>query len=90
MFKWLNKQGVESDRGFILQFTGRFSMEYREGSKTLTLVVEGGISGGRAFISVCDPIRSWDDGPVLSSSERDRIVRNIREALEFQDLGTDI
>src|SRR4051794_12498175 len=46
MFKWLNKQSVESDRGFVVQFTGRFSMEYREGSKTVTLAVEGGFSGG--------------------------------------------
>jgi hypothetical protein len=29
MFTYLNKQGVESDAGFVVQFTGRFTLEYR-------------------------------------------------------------
>lgn len=30
MFTWLNKQGVQSDRGFDVQRTERFVMEYHE------------------------------------------------------------
>ena len=30
MFKWLNKQGVEYDKGFIVQKVGRFTIEYRQ------------------------------------------------------------
>lgn len=31
MFSWMNKQGVRSDQGFEVQFTDRFTAEYREG-----------------------------------------------------------
>jgi hypothetical protein len=30
-FTWLNKQGVESDEGLVLQRVDRFAFEYREG-----------------------------------------------------------
>jgi hypothetical protein len=46
MFTWLNKQGVRSDRGFEVQFTGRFDAEYREGGKVVKLYVESGVNGG--------------------------------------------
>ena len=45
MFTWLNKQGVRSDRGFEVQFTGRFDAEYREGGRIVELYVESGLSG---------------------------------------------
>ena len=40
MFTWLNKQGVQSDSGFIVQFTGRFTAEYREGGKIMTVALK--------------------------------------------------
>ena len=90
MFKWLNPQTVESDRGFILQFTGRFTMVYREGSKTLTMSIEAGYSAGRSLVLVNEPIRGWDRGPVFSPADVERITANIKEALEFQGLGSDL
>ena len=40
MFTWLNKQGVQSDSGFIVQFAGRFTAEYREGGKIMTVALK--------------------------------------------------
>ncbi len=33
MFTWINKQGVKSSKGFIVQSVARFKIEYREGNK---------------------------------------------------------
>ena len=41
-FKWLNSNGVESDRGFADQSIGRFEIEYREGHRKLIVDVETG------------------------------------------------
>ena len=40
MFSWISKQGVRSDEGFEVQFTGRFTAEYREGAKFLVVDIE--------------------------------------------------
>jgi len=90
MFKWINKQTVESDRGFVLQFIGRYRMEYREGHRKLTMHIEDGFSAGRPFVTVNTPIESWDSGPSLSPADVERITANIKEALEFQGLGSDL
>lgn len=87
MFTWLNKQGVKSDRGFIFQFTGRFTAEYREGGKVVTLNVESGLSGGMPCI-ILDPkaFVRWDDGAPIPSDEQERLFQNVKEAMEFQGL----
>jgi hypothetical protein len=87
MFTWLNKQGVRSDRGFIVQFTGRFTAEYREGDKKVTLEIEDGISDGVQCISV-DPsaFARWDGGAEIAQDEQDRLFQNLKEAIEFQSL----
>jgi len=46
MFCWLNKQGVKGDKGFIVQSVGRFTIEYCERSKKISVHVEPGFSGG--------------------------------------------
>jgi hypothetical protein len=87
MFTWINKQGVRSDRGFVVQRTGRFSMEYTEGGKTLKLAVEDGASTSMLI----DPrsMRSWyGERAEIPEVDRLRIVQNIREALEFQGANT--
>jgi len=89
MFTWMNKQGVKSDRGFEVQFTGRFTAEYRESGKIITLQIEDGLSGGRPAVIV-DPnsFGHWDNEPISSipSAERDRLLKNFRDACEFQGL----
>jgi hypothetical protein len=41
MFTPINKQGVKSDQGFEVQVVDRFTIEYREGGKTMSIYVEG-------------------------------------------------
>jgi hypothetical protein len=45
----MNKKGVRSDQGFEVQFTGRFTAEYREGVRYLIVDLEGNGSGQVAF-----------------------------------------
>lgn len=87
MFTWLNKQGVQSDRGFILQRTGRFTAEYREGEKAVTLDVEGGLSGGLPCL-ILDPdaFKRWDDGTPIPKAQQAEMFRNVEAALLFQKL----
>lgn len=87
MFTWINKQGVKSDRGFAVQFTGRFSAEYREGEKVVTLDVESGLSGGHPCI-ILDPnaFARWDDGTPIPPDQQARLFQNVKEAMEFQGL----
>jgi hypothetical protein len=87
MFAWLNKQGVQSERGFVVQRTGRFIMKYNENGKTVTLDIESGMSSGLPCISV-DPgaFECWDGGAPISKDEQDRLFQNLKEAIEFQGL----
>ncbi len=88
MFTWLNKQGVQSDRGFAVQFTGRFSAEYRDRGKVVTLHVEDGLVGGQPCISVApDAFEHWDSETArIPPEEQAQMFQNLREALEFQGL----
>jgi hypothetical protein len=88
MFTWLNKQGVKSDRGFSLQFTGRFTAEYREHGKVVTLDVESGVSGGLQSI-ILDPaaFEHWDgESAKIPYGQQQQLFQNVKEALEFQGL----
>jgi hypothetical protein len=88
MFTWLNKQGVQSDRGFSFQFTGRFTAEYREHGKVVTLDVESGLSGGLQSI-IIDPsaFEHWDgESTKIPLSEQQKMFQNAKEAMEFQGL----
>jgi hypothetical protein len=91
MFKWINKQGVESDDGFVVQFTGRFTVQYREGERVLTLFVEAGglIDGMREEAIDPSAFERWDGNPseqMISRDERARLIKNIYDAFEFQGL----
>jgi hypothetical protein len=87
MFTWLNKQGVRSDRGFEVQFTGRFDAEYREDHRVVSLSVESGMSGGLPCISI-DPnsFLQWDDGVEIPADRQAQMLENLRLAMEFQGL----
>ena len=86
MFTWLNKQGVQSARGFAVQFTGRYSAEYREGNRKMTLKIEDGLNEGSPCIILGpDAFNCWDlDNTLLSDSEKERLLGNFRDACEFQ------
>lgn len=85
MFTWLNKQGVKSDLGFEFQFTGQFTAEYREGSRVARLSVEPIYKG--VVISEASLAPLWRSAPEpLRGQRRDQILKNVREAVEFQNL----
>lgn len=87
MFTWLNKQGVQSDRGFVVQFTGRFTAEYRDQSRIVSLDVESGLSEGKQCIILSpDAFDRWDDGTPIPATQRSSLFQNIKDALEFQGL----
>jgi hypothetical protein len=90
MFTWLNKQGVQSDAGFVVQFTGRFTCEYRESGRILDLEVEDGVIGQQPCINVKrDAFASWSvaggkhDFP---QAEQLRMLQNFKDAMEFHGL----
>lgn len=87
MFTWLNKQGVQSDQGFVVQFTGRFTAEYREDSRIVSLDVESGESGGLPCI-ILDPkaFVCWDDGTLIDQDMQKQLFKNVEDAMAFQGL----
>lgn len=89
MFKYLNKQGVQSDKGFIVQRTGRFTSEYREGEKKVTIQLDNGILSSGKFCEIIDPnaFIKWDDDEPISQEKQKEILNNFTEAMEFQGLG---
>ena len=91
-FVWLNKQGVASDQGFVLQRVERFAFESREANRTMRLegesiVVRGvGEEFGFAFHSSWHEARwqpPFEDVPV-PKGDRVRITENIKAAMAFQ------
>ncbi len=89
MFTWINKQGVKSSKGFIVQSVGRFTIEYREGNKCLSIEVDNGrLSDGR-FCEIVSPnaFVKWDDGTLVSKEKQEEILINFTEAMEFQNIG---
>lgn len=90
MFKWLNKQGVQSDTGFEFQFTGRFTAEYRENGQVTDMYVEGGAGTTTIYEGSIERLWTQINNPFERKSERDRVVKNLREALLFQGLSFDL
>ena len=89
MFTWLNKQGVCSDQGFEVQFTGRFDAEYREGGRVVKLYVEDGVSGGLPCVIVgSQAFARWSDGTAIDPDKQAEMLENFKQAMNFQDLST--
>jgi len=91
MFTWVNKQTVQSDSGFLVRFTGRFSAEYVEGARKMSLPIADGISGGKPCVCVRpDAFQRWDGDAAdtqLSADKQEQIKDNFRAAVEFQGLA---
>jgi len=87
-FKWLNKQGVESDTGFIVQFTDRFTAEYREGSKVIEVEVEDGLSNSKPCICFKESSFShWSNSDEKIPAEKQKeILNNFISGIEYQGL----
>ena len=89
MFTYLNKQGVQSDKGFIVQRTGRFTSEYREGLRKITIDLDNGVlfDGTYSEIISFHIFSKWDDGVSIPKEKQKEILKNFTEAMEFQGIG---
>jgi len=88
-FTWLNKQGVKSSKGFIVQCMGRFTAEYQECSRKITIELEiGKLPNGKyCDIIGSDAFSKWDDGTPIPKEKQDEILQNYKDAMEFQGIG---
>ena len=80
MFTRTNKQGVRSSDGFEVQVVDRFTIQYREGGKTMSVYVEG----DRHFLSD-DVFAKWDppfSHLEISAEKRKQIRKNFNAALK--------
>jgi hypothetical protein len=91
-FRWLNKQGVRSSDGFEVQFTSRFTVEYREGRRIKVLEVEPIVVAGRQGVGIKrNSFERWDNSAVPNSPEEQaRLLGNFRRAMEFQGLVVEV
>ena len=88
MFTALNKQGVQSDRGFIVQWMDRFTIEYREGANKISIYAE---SGRTAHGDLCVVIgrgafKRWEnDSPKISIplEKQQEMLSNFTDAMQF-------
>ena len=90
MFKWLNKQGVESKKGFIVQTVSRFVIEYKQHSKKIFLPIEVDYESSIDKVTVIvhkSSFGKWDDEETISSEKQAEIIQNFKDALEFQGIG---
>ena len=94
MFTWVNKQTVQSDAGFVVRFTGRFSAEYLEGTRKMSLQIADGLSGGKPCVCVRpDAFKRWDGDSAdtqLSDDKQKQVKENFRAAVEFQGLALEV
>lgn len=92
MFTWINKQGVKSEKGFIVQSTGRFTIEYREDSKTISVHVERGfLSGDKLCVNIhLDGFKKWNDGSVIQEEKQKQILQNFIDGMKFQDIEVNV
>lgn len=89
MLTWINKQGVKSDTGFVVQSVDRFVIEYREGDKKRSLYVERGRTPeGSLCVDIApDAFAQWDgDATNLSVAKQAEMLSNFIEAMKFQEI----
>lgn len=85
MFKWLNKQGVESDEGFSVQVLDRFQVRYSDNRGQITIRMDATLVGSIPTISIFpDAFKIWDDSTPLTSNEQEIVMQRFKDALEFQ------
>lgn len=89
MFTWINKQGVENSKGFIVQRVTRFTSEYRENNGVITVEVESSVlpNGKYCLIISSNAFTKWDDGILINEKKKNEILNNFKDAMAFQDMG---
>jgi hypothetical protein len=87
MFKkrWFNV--IVSDEGFSVKILGKVGLRYKEGSRTLLINSEIMAAGMQPDILIeKSSIQTWKkphDDEVIDNSKREKILENVRRALEF-------
>ena len=92
MFRWLNKQGVESTSGFVLQSMDRFFYHYTEADRVLQVNVEPltDVTGRYREQVYVSSLQRWQPPfgeHLIPESEQQRIRANISAALEFMGIA---
>lgn len=91
MFTWLNKQGVQSDKGYIVQCIDRFEIEYRENKKRISIYIEHGYSTDKPCVIVhSNEFREWEDGVPISELKQKEILQHFKAAMEFQGIRVEV
>lgn len=92
MFTWINKQGVKSSDGYGVQSIDRFSIEYREGSKVVTVAVEPGFFGGGPSVSISpSAFERWNRSPTRNTPEQQaQMLCNFKAAMQFQGVAVEV
>lgn len=90
-FTWLNKQGVQSSDGFVLQRMHRFYHHYIEDDKILKIIVEACWDKDNRYFQeiITDSIIEWlppHDGLIIDENNKKRIMKNISDALTFMGI----
>lgn len=89
MFTWLNKQGVKSDKGFIVQSVDRFVIDYREGKKKRGVYVENGRTEyGELCVEIApNAFERWDNDPEnIAPEKQEEMLSNFTDAMRFQGI----
>jgi len=88
MFTYVNKQGVKSDKGFVVQRTGRFTAEYQEGEKKISIELENDLLDNDKICEIIDAnaFLKWDDGAFIPTEKQLEILQNFKNAMNFQDI----
>ncbi len=87
-FKWLNKQGVKSSKGFVLQSVDRWGYHYIEGDHVMRVDVEPcRTSSDKYYEEVyLDSFTKWmlpHDGELVSPEKSEAIRKNVETAMKF-------
>ena len=87
MFYWLNKCGVESETGFVVQIIGVDLLSYRENGRKIDFYTETYQSGGVLYLDLWrTKLASWESGVKISEPSQEQILNNIRSALKFMEI----
>jgi len=86
MFDWINKQGVKSNEGYVVQQIHRFYFYYIEGERVLKVFVEP-IKNGIEII--LEPRPKWEppsSADQITEAKSVEIENRILDALKFMGI----
>ena len=85
-FTWLNKQGVESDGGFILQRMHRYYYHYIVADHVMLVKVEPGIKDEQILLASLSTWQPPHDTEAINSDAKNKIRSHIAAALDFMKI----